>query len=158
MRPWLWSFAVFSILRFFAWLFFAIVNDLIFAYNILMVLFWIVALFGCAWSWSVVYSLYWELSGLSKLEDLAQLRVSWSDCPKGISYHSKLKSLSIFFLLLTADGHNGIGARINESIVGRIASNYAIHHIHHSLNRGWRKIKTIKSNYLKTNNNFPLNI
>lgn len=79
IRPWLWSFAVFTILRFLASLFFAIVNDLIFAYNILMVLLWIVFLFGCGWSWLVVYTLYVELSGLSKLEDLAQLRVSESD-------------------------------------------------------------------------------
>lgn len=77
--PWLWTFAVFTILRFLASLFFAIVNDLIFAYNILMVLLWIVFLIGCGWSWLVVYTLYVELSGLSKLEDLAQLRVSWCD-------------------------------------------------------------------------------
>lgn len=59
-----------------AFLFFAIVNDLIFAYNILMVLVWILLLLGCAYSWLIIYSLYLELADLTKLEDLAHLRVS----------------------------------------------------------------------------------
>lgn len=41
-----------------------------------------------------------------------------------------VRIISFFFV---ADGHNGLGARIDESIVGRISSNYAIHHIYHSL-------------------------
>lgn len=75
--PWLWTFAIFTIIRFFSFLFFSIVNDLIFAYNILMVLIWIVLIFGCAYSWMVIYSLYLELADLTKLEDLAHLRVSF---------------------------------------------------------------------------------
>lgn len=73
--PWLWSFAVFTVLRFLAWLFFCIVNDLIFAYNIFICLFWAVLILSSIWSWLVVYSLYVELRDLSKLEDLAHLRV-----------------------------------------------------------------------------------
>lgn len=76
IRPWLWSFAVFTVLRALATLFFGIVNDLIFPYNILMLLFWILSLIGCVWSWLIVYTFFVELAGLSKLEDLAQLRVS----------------------------------------------------------------------------------
>lgn len=75
--PWLWSFAVFTIVRLLAFLFFSIVNDMIFAYNILMVVVWTLLLIGCAYSWLVIYSLYLELSDLTKLEDLAHLRVSW---------------------------------------------------------------------------------
>lgn len=75
--PWLWSFAAFTILRSLAWLFFIIVNDLIFAYNIFICLFWALLIVSCIWSWLVVYSLYVELSDLSKLEDLAHLRVSY---------------------------------------------------------------------------------
>lgn len=74
--PWLWSFAVFTILRSLAWLFFSIVNDLIFAYNIFICLFWIILIILSVWGWLVVYSLYIELRDLSKLEDLAHLRVS----------------------------------------------------------------------------------
>ncbi|KOB69506.1 Uncharacterized protein OBRU01_16743 [Operophtera brumata] len=57
-------------------LFFAIVNDLIFSYNVLIVLIWsVVCVAGC-YGWVLVYSLYLELSDLTKLEDLAHLRVS----------------------------------------------------------------------------------
>lgn len=75
IRPWLWAFAVFTVLRFFATLFFAIVNDLIFFYNITMVLLWILLVIGCFWSWLLVYSFYVELSDLTRLEDLAHLRL-----------------------------------------------------------------------------------
>lgn len=74
--PWLWSFAVFTVLRGLSWIFFSIVNDLIFAYNLLMCLSWALLIVLSVWSWLVVYSLYLELKSLSKLEDLAQLRVS----------------------------------------------------------------------------------
>lgn len=74
--PWLWSFGAFTIIRLLAFLFFAIVNDLIFAYNILMLVMWIALLPACAYSWLVIYSLYIELSDLTRLEDLAHLRVS----------------------------------------------------------------------------------
>lgn len=77
--PWLWTFAIFTVIRFFAYLFFSIVNDLIFAYNVLMVLVWTVLLVCCGYGWMVVYSLYLELSDLTKLEDLAHLRVSTID-------------------------------------------------------------------------------
>lgn len=73
--PWLWSFAIFTILRFLAWLFFCIVNDLIFAYNIFTCLTWALFVISCVWGWLVVYSMYVELKDLSKLEDLAHLRV-----------------------------------------------------------------------------------
>ncbi|XP_065223342.1 uncharacterized protein LOC135847635 [Planococcus citri] len=73
--PWLYSFAAFTIFRFVAWVFVSIVNDQIFFYNITMLLLW-----GCftalnVYGWLLVYSLYLELSDLSKLEDLAHLRM-----------------------------------------------------------------------------------
>lgn len=73
--PWLYCFAVFGVLRFLGWLFFSIVNDLIFAYNIIMVFLWAVFCICNVYSWIIVYSLYLELSDLTKLEDLAHLRV-----------------------------------------------------------------------------------
>lgn len=74
--PWLWSFGIFTGFRFFAFLFFAIVNDLIFFYNIAMTMLWIIFISVSIYGWLVVYSLYLELSDLTKLEDLAHLRVS----------------------------------------------------------------------------------
>jgi hypothetical protein len=73
--PWLWSFGIFTGFRFFAFLFFAIVNDLIFFYNITMTMLWIIIISVSMYGWLVVYSLYLELSDLTKLEDLAHLRV-----------------------------------------------------------------------------------
>ncbi|KAJ8921208.1 hypothetical protein NQ315_013680 [Exocentrus adspersus] len=75
MLPWLYTFAVFTIFRFLAYLFFSIVNDMIFAYNILMCLLWTAFIIFSAYGWVLVYSLYIELSDLTKLEDLAHLRM-----------------------------------------------------------------------------------
>lgn len=75
MVPWLIVFFVFTIFRFIAYLFFSIVNDMIFAYNILMCLFWTFFMVVSIYGWLLVYSLYIELSDLTKLEDLAHLRV-----------------------------------------------------------------------------------
>lgn len=73
--PWLYSFAIFTLFRLFAFIFFSIVNDMIFAYNIMMCLLWIIFVCISAYGWLVVYSLYLELRDLTKLEDLAHLRV-----------------------------------------------------------------------------------
>lgn len=76
IMPWLYSFAIFTSFRILATIFFGIVNDLIFAYNILLLLVWIAICAFSVYGWLVVYSLYVELVSLTKLEDLAHLRVS----------------------------------------------------------------------------------
>lgn len=76
MVPWLYSFAAFSVFRLFAFVFFSIVNDMIFAYNISMCILWILFICVSTYGWLIVYSLYVELSDLTRLEDLAHLRVS----------------------------------------------------------------------------------
>ncbi|XP_013097431.1 uncharacterized protein LOC106080560 [Stomoxys calcitrans] len=73
--PWLWTFAVFTVWRLLALLFFAIVNDLYFAYNAVMVFLWSVFILICVYGWACVYSLFLELVDLTKLEDLAHLRM-----------------------------------------------------------------------------------
>ncbi|XP_014251365.1 uncharacterized protein LOC106667743 isoform X2 [Cimex lectularius] len=73
--PWLYCFAIFSIIRILASLFFSIVNDLIFGYNIMMVFFWTIFCILNVYSWILIYSLYLELADLTKLEDLAHLRM-----------------------------------------------------------------------------------
>lgn len=75
MLPWIYVFAVFTIFRFLAYLFFSIVNDMIFGYNVLMCLLWTIFLICSLYGWVLVYSLYIELSDLTKLEDLAHLRM-----------------------------------------------------------------------------------
>ncbi|XP_050678309.1 uncharacterized protein LOC126974740 [Leptidea sinapis] len=73
--PWLYTFSVFLSFRAIAFIFASIVNDMIFAYNILMSLVWIVFTVVGAYGWLLVYSLYLELADLTKLEDLAHLRM-----------------------------------------------------------------------------------
>ncbi|EDX13645.1 uncharacterized protein LOC6728808 [Drosophila simulans] len=75
VMPWLWSFAIFTVWRALALIFFAIVNDLYFAYNVIMVLLWTIFCVLSIYGWAVVYSLFLELVDLTKLEDLAHLRM-----------------------------------------------------------------------------------
>lgn len=76
MIPWLVCMLLFAGWKTFAFLFSAIVNDMIFAYNIIMCLFWLVFSVLNFIGWAVVYSVFLELSDLTKLEDLAHLRVN----------------------------------------------------------------------------------
>lgn len=73
--PWLFSFAAFLVFRFIAWLFSSIANDPIFGYNFTMILLGAVFSVVNVYGWILVYSLYLELFDLTKLEDLAHLRV-----------------------------------------------------------------------------------
>lgn len=73
--PWLFSFAAFTLFRLIAWLFSSIANDPIFGYNFTMILLGAVFSVINVYGWILVYSLYLELFDLTKLEDLAHLRV-----------------------------------------------------------------------------------
>nr|CAG4650480.1 EOG090X0DL4 [Sida crystallina] len=75
MIPWLFASAVFFLWRIFAIIFASIVNDMIFGYHIAMCLLWIIIILLGILGWIIVYSLYLELSDLTKLEDLAHLRM-----------------------------------------------------------------------------------
>lgn len=76
MLPWLYCMFGFTVWRFLAFVFASIVNDLYFGYNLFMCLAWIVFLIANCYGWTLVYSLYLELADLTKLEDLAHLRVN----------------------------------------------------------------------------------
>lgn len=73
--PWLWSYGIFIGFRCIAFLFFAIVNDLYFFYNIFMTILWIILIAISVYGWLTVYSVFIELADLTKLEDLAHLRI-----------------------------------------------------------------------------------
>ncbi|XP_058809406.1 uncharacterized protein LOC131674635 [Phymastichus coffea] len=88
MMPWLYSFAVFTIFRLFAFVFYSVVNDLIFAYNVTMCLLWTVFIILSMYGWLVVYSLYIELSNLTRLEDLAHLRIGTMQSLNASTTHS----------------------------------------------------------------------
>lgn len=76
MVAWLYSFAVFTIFRFVAWVFVSTVNDLTFGYNLTICVLWFLFTIVNVYGWLLIYSLYLELADLSKLEDVARLRVS----------------------------------------------------------------------------------
>jgi hypothetical protein len=75
MVPWLYASGIFFLWRTFAIIFASIVNDMIFGYHITMCFLWIAMILFGIMGWIVVYSLYLELSDLTKLEDLAHLRM-----------------------------------------------------------------------------------
>lgn len=110
--PWLWSFAVFTIVRLLAFLFFSILNDLIFFYNWMMVVVWTLLLIVCAYSWLVIYSLYLELSDLTKLEDLAHLRVILEGC------YICCNDLIFFYFHFQMGTMASIHGSVNQSIAG----------------------------------------
>lgn len=114
--PWLYCFAGFIVFRFFALLFFSILNDLIFAYNIFITIIWVLIIPASIYGWLTVYSLYVELADLTKLEDLAHLRVSLS-----------LQSLSKTFLTHSfrfelSDGNDAVVKCLHYSLLGWITS------------------------------------
>ncbi|CAL8085024.1 unnamed protein product [Orchesella dallaii] len=75
MKPWLICMMTFATWRLLAFIFCAVVNDMIFAYNIMMcflsAVFTVLNYIG----WVAVYSFFLELCDLTKLEDLAYLRM-----------------------------------------------------------------------------------
>lgn len=153
--PWLWTFAVFTIFRLLAFLFFAIVNDLIFAYNILMVLVWSVICVGSVYGWILIYSLYLELADLTKLEDLAHLRVGIF-----MVFFFYFDFLLLYFSPIGhPDGYNGFAERIDNAFAGRFPSNNAAQYriddarLTNKTKRFWKNIPSIFI-YTETNFNF----
>lgn len=72
---WLIVMALFTPWKIVAWVYGAIVNDMIFAYNIIIFIFWAIFNVLDVLSFICIYSLYLELNDLTKLQDLARLKV-----------------------------------------------------------------------------------
>lgn len=77
MLPWMWSSIVWWLLRALALIMFAIVNDLMFAYNVFIVVVWSLVLPAAVYGWLLVHTCYLEFASITRLEDLAHLRVLW---------------------------------------------------------------------------------
>lgn len=75
MSGWLIIMGIFTPFRIVAWIYVAIVNDMIFAYNIIIFVFWSIFNILNILSFICIYSLYLELNDLTKLQDLARLKV-----------------------------------------------------------------------------------
>ena len=79
-KGWLYSMGFFAPWKWLAWAFAGIVNDMIFAYNIIMLIAWFFFNILNVFSFLCIYSLYLELSDLTKLQDLARLKVCLLFC------------------------------------------------------------------------------
>ena len=67
--------ALFTPWKWLAWLYAGIVNDIIFGYNIIMLIAWFAFNLLNTTSFICIWSLYLELNDLRKLQDLAKLKV-----------------------------------------------------------------------------------
>ena len=70
MVPWLYASGIFFVWRTIAIIFASIVNDMIFGYHIAMCFLGIVFIWLGTFEWVIVYSLYLELTDLTKLRDI----------------------------------------------------------------------------------------
>ena len=75
-KGWLYTMGTFTVWKIIAWGFSCIVNDPIFAYHIIMAIAWLFFNVLNVFSFLCVHSLYLELSDLTKLQDLARLKVT----------------------------------------------------------------------------------
>lgn len=72
---WLWVMVFFTPWKIVAWVYAAVVNDMIFVYNILTFLAWAGFNLLNVFSFICIWSLYLELNDLTKIQDLARLKV-----------------------------------------------------------------------------------
>ncbi|KAB7494510.1 hypothetical protein Anas_00378 [Armadillidium nasatum] len=75
LEPWLWCVGLFTIWRSLVIIYASIVNDMYFAYHIVMCLMWILLIVANAYAWLVVHSFYHELCEITRLEDVARVKM-----------------------------------------------------------------------------------
>lgn len=76
MEPWIWCMALFTAWRILIIIYSSIVNDMVFAYHVVMCLLWLLFIAGNIFAWLVVHSFYHELCEVTRLEDVARVKVS----------------------------------------------------------------------------------
>ncbi|KAF8784509.1 uncharacterized protein LOC129958120 [Argiope bruennichi] len=74
-RPWLLSMLIFTIWRVVAIFYRSIVNDLYFGYHQAMLIIWILLIGFNVFMWLIVMSNYQELADITRLEDMAKLKM-----------------------------------------------------------------------------------
>lgn len=72
---WLTVMGVFVIWKVLAWVYGSIVNDMIFGYHIFTLVIWMALSTAGAFSWAVVYSLYLQLTSITKIETSARMKM-----------------------------------------------------------------------------------
>lgn len=107
-RPWLITMAAFIGLRTFAIIFQSIANDLYFRYHQAMLLLWLILIPISIFALLVVYSNYQELSDITKIEDMAKLKMSTLSSIQGSRSLSHMSQQSL-------DSYRHYGATINSN-------------------------------------------
>ncbi|XP_054709071.1 uncharacterized protein LOC129218773 [Uloborus diversus] len=74
-RPWLLCMLVFTAWRAIAIFYRSVVNDLYFSYHQAMLVIWILLIAGNVFVWFIVLSNYQELADITRLEDMAKLKM-----------------------------------------------------------------------------------
>ncbi|XP_023323631.1 uncharacterized protein LOC111697753 [Eurytemora carolleeae] len=74
-KGWLYTMGAFTPWKIVAWVYHSIVNDIIFGYHIFMFITWFFINILDVLAVLVIYSLYIELTGVSKLENLAKIKM-----------------------------------------------------------------------------------
>ncbi|XP_071522916.1 uncharacterized protein [Panulirus ornatus] len=75
LEPWLWCMAVFTVWRLLITIYSSVVNDMLFSYHIAMCLFWTYFILVNVYAWLVVHSYYNELCEVTRLEDIAMVKM-----------------------------------------------------------------------------------
>jgi len=75
MEYWLWSVAIVTIYRTIVVVYSSSVNDMVFAYHVVILLTGGLWLGGNIYAWLVVHSFYHELCDLTRLEDVARVKI-----------------------------------------------------------------------------------
>lgn len=88
-QSWLWTMGIITPWKIISWVYATIVNDMIFGYHITMFLVWLVLNVLNVLACLVMYSLYLELTGISKLEGMAKMKMDTLSSRAGSIYGSR---------------------------------------------------------------------
>lgn len=120
-KPWLLTMVGFITIRFLAIIFQSVANDLYFTYHRAILLLWIVLIPANIFALLVVYSNYQELSDITKIEDMAKLKMSTLSSIQGSRALSHLSQQS-----LDSYGARHYGATVNSNPSPSFMRNHAI--------------------------------
>lgn len=94
-KPWLWVMSVFVCFRTVAIIFQSVANDLYFTYHQVMLLIWFILIPINIFVLLIVYSNYQELSDITKIEDMAKLKMSTLSSLQGSRTFSHMSNQSL---------------------------------------------------------------
>jgi len=119
-KGWLYTMAFFTPWKIVSWVFSSIVNDMIFGYHIFTFFNWAFLHVFNICAFIVIYSLYLELTGISKLEDMAKVKMVTLSSRPGSVYGSRPTSPAV----RSAGPSRGGAVPFTDLNSGTLPSNY----------------------------------